>query len=79
MPSAWPATPVRPPSKVFMEILKPSPYAPKWLVEGMRLESMMRLVVESTRIHNLSSFAPREKPGVSIDTTKADICLYLLG
>ena len=62
-----------------MEILKPSPSAPKRLVEGMQMESMMRLAVEDAQIPSLSYFAPREKPGVFMGTTKADVCLCLLG
>ena len=39
---------------------------------------MIKFAVDEARIPSLSSFAPREKPGVSVGTIKADIPLCLL-
>ena len=36
IPSAWPATPIRPPSKVVIAILNPSPKLPTKLLAGIR-------------------------------------------
>mmetsp|Transcript_15033 Transcript_15033/g.33619 ORF Transcript_15033/g.33619 Transcript_15033/m.33619 type:complete len:253 (+) Transcript_15033:752-1510(+) len=72
MPSACPAMPIRPPSRVVMPTLKPSPGLPSIMSLGRRTSSMIRLPVEEARIPSLSSFLPTENPGLSVGTMKAD-------
>mmetsp|Transcript_19478 Transcript_19478/g.60138 ORF Transcript_19478/g.60138 Transcript_19478/m.60138 type:complete len:208 (+) Transcript_19478:414-1037(+) len=81
MPSACAATPILPPSSVFMAILKPSPRSPRRLDFGISQSSKMRLQVELARMPNLSSGAPSEKPGVFLASTKKaemPLCLSAL-
>mmetsp|Transcript_1555 Transcript_1555/g.2199 ORF Transcript_1555/g.2199 Transcript_1555/m.2199 type:complete len:215 (+) Transcript_1555:234-878(+) len=77
IPSACPATPIRPPSKVCMAILKPWPVSPNKLSLGIRTSSMIRLAVDEARMPSLSSLAPNENPGVSVGTINAEIPLCL--
>mmetsp|Transcript_40407 Transcript_40407/g.79070 ORF Transcript_40407/g.79070 Transcript_40407/m.79070 type:complete len:217 (+) Transcript_40407:205-855(+) len=75
MPNACPATPIRPPSSVTIAILNPSPSSPRsWSAETFT-SSMMRFAVDDARMPILSSFAPRENPGASVDTTNAEMPL----
>mmetsp|Transcript_16380 Transcript_16380/g.42439 ORF Transcript_16380/g.42439 Transcript_16380/m.42439 type:complete len:221 (-) Transcript_16380:310-972(-) len=79
MPRACPATPMRPPSKVVIAILKPSPTLPRSADLGTRTFSRMRLAVEDARMPSLSSLAPKLKPGRSVGTMNAltPLCLRL--
>jgi len=70
MPSACPAIPILPPSSVDIATLKPAPCGPSMLAFGMRQPSKMRLLVLEARIPSLSSFLPREKPGVPAGLTR---------
>mmetsp|Transcript_25736 Transcript_25736/g.75425 ORF Transcript_25736/g.75425 Transcript_25736/m.75425 type:complete len:208 (-) Transcript_25736:326-949(-) len=80
MPRACAAIPMRPPSRVVMAILKPSPGLPRRFALGTRTLSRMRLAVDEPRMPSLSSLAPRLKPGASQGTRKAliPLCFLLL-
>mmetsp|Transcript_16049 Transcript_16049/g.53941 ORF Transcript_16049/g.53941 Transcript_16049/m.53941 type:complete len:234 (+) Transcript_16049:458-1159(+) len=78
MPSACAAMPMRPPSRVVIAILKPSPGLPSMAEPGTRTLSMIRLAVEDPRMPSLSSLAPRLNPGASVGTRKALMPLCFL-
>ena len=78
IPSACAAMPIRPPSSVVIATLKPSPRLPSRFPFGTRQLSMMRLPVDEARMPSLSSFLPRENPGASVGTKKADRPLCFL-
>ena len=72
-----PAMPILPASSVPMAILKPMPSSPSKLALGTRHPSMMRLAVEDALMPSLSSFFPRDIPGLSNGTMKALIPLKI--
>ncbi len=81
IPSACPATPILPASRVCMAILKPIPSFPRRVISappGSRQSSKVRVHVEVPRIPNLSSGLPIESPSVGISTRKADMPLCFL-
>mmetsp|Transcript_5561 Transcript_5561/g.23109 ORF Transcript_5561/g.23109 Transcript_5561/m.23109 type:complete len:249 (+) Transcript_5561:2068-2814(+) len=80
MPRAWAAMPMRPASRAFIAILKPSPSRPRICVDGTRTSSRMRFAVVDALMPSLSSGAPNEKPGLEVSTTKhvMPLCLSAL-
>lgn len=58
-----------------MAILKPIPSSPSKLALGTLQPSMMRLAVEDALMPSLSSFFPKDMPGLSNGTIKALIPL----
>mmetsp|Transcript_54463 Transcript_54463/g.60877 ORF Transcript_54463/g.60877 Transcript_54463/m.60877 type:complete len:253 (+) Transcript_54463:1265-2023(+) len=80
IPRACPATPILPPSSVFIAILNPSPWLPSRLLQGIRTLSKITLAVDVARIPSLSSFAPRLNPSALVGMINAEIplCLRLL-
>ena len=71
MPSAWAATPMRPPSSVDIAILKPSPSSPSRFSAPTRQSSRNTWVVAEARMPSFFSFAPVRSPQASDGTRKA--------
>ena len=71
MPKAKDAMLIRPPSKIFMAWMKPSPTCPRTLASGTRQSVNTNSAVSLQRMPNLFSFLPPAKPGVPRSTTNA--------
>jgi hypothetical protein len=71
IPSASAPIETRPPSSVFMNVLKPSPSGPSRWLRGMRASSKTRLAQSEPRIPSFFSPGSSENPAVSRGTTKA--------
>ena len=66
---------IRPPSRVFMKVAKPSPAGPSRCDRGMRASWKTRLAQSEPRMPSLVSPGSRVKPSMSRGTTKAEIPL----
>ena len=62
---------MRPPSSVFMKVLKPSPVGPSRWSLGMRASWNTRLPQSEPRMPSLCSPGSRKKPSMPFGTTKA--------
>ena len=58
MPTAWAAMPIRPPSRVAMAILKPSPSSPRRREAGTRMPSNASSVVPEALTPSFTSWSP---------------------
>ena len=63
--------PMRPPSRVFMACLKPTPSSPRRFSSGTATSSRISSEVSLARMPSLFSCLPARKPGVPFSTMKA--------
>ena len=72
IPKPWAATPILPPSRVFIAILNPSPSLPTKLLAGTTQSLNRTSETCADLIPHLSSIFPIDIPGKSFSTINAD-------
>ena len=73
IPTAWAAMPIRPPSRVAMAILNPSPSSPRRSAAGTLTSVRKISTVPEALTPSLIWCLERSKPGVEASTMKAEM------